>query len=222
MLQNGYVDSLIHGLALDRNSWCTRSSASKKAISIVSTFDQTCLAFFGRGANGWFLRMLVAFRTFLWPSYQVSGRIWCKHVAPSTHPFHNTMEGQTRLHCRSTHSRMSQAAIRSSGMWHQEMLPSILHGCHFDTISSFSIKNSVPDDFDQTSYKTTWHGNPEDHNPIIDILTANRTLHPLVPCPFVNQYVITPLHTGELFLNSAVYKRHHSVWILWSTTYWKD
>jgi hypothetical protein len=86
-----------------------------------------------------FLRMLVvAFRAFLWPFYQVSGRTWCKHVAPSTHPFHNTTEGQTRLQCRSTHSRLSQAAIRSSGMWHQEMLPSILHGCHFDTFSSFS------------------------------------------------------------------------------------
>jgi hypothetical protein len=56
------------------------------------------------------------------------------------------------LHCRSTHSRLSQAAIRSSGMWCQEMLPSILHGCHFDTISSFSIKNFVPDIFDQTSF----------------------------------------------------------------------
>jgi hypothetical protein len=32
------------------------------------------------------------------------------------------------------------------------MLPSILHGCHFDTISSFSIKNFVPDIFDQISY----------------------------------------------------------------------
>jgi hypothetical protein len=89
-----------------------------------------------------FLRMLiVAFCTFLWPSYQVSGRTWCKHVAPSTHPFHNTTEGQTRLNCRSTHSRLSQAASRSSGMWRQEMLPSILHGCHLDTISSFSFKN---------------------------------------------------------------------------------
>jgi hypothetical protein len=59
---------------------------------------------------------------------------------------------QIRLHCRSTHSRLSQAAIRSSGMWRQEMLPSILHGCHFDTISSFSTKKFVPDIFDQTSY----------------------------------------------------------------------
>jgi hypothetical protein len=63
----------------------------------------------------------------------------CQHVAPSTHPFHNMTEGQTRLHYRSTHSWLSQAAIRSSGMWRQ-MLPSILHGCHFDTISSFSKK----------------------------------------------------------------------------------
>jgi hypothetical protein len=100
-----------------------------------------------------FLRMLVVtFRTFLWPYYHVSGRTWCKHVAPSTHPFHNTTEGQTRLHCRSTHSRLSEAATRSSGMWHQEMLPSNLHGYHFDTISSFSIRNFVPDIFDQTSY----------------------------------------------------------------------
>jgi hypothetical protein len=99
-----------------------------------------------------FLRMLVAFRTFLWPSYQVSGRTWCEHVAPSTHPFHNTTERQTRLHCRSTHSRLSQAATRSSGMWRQEMLPSILHGCHSDTISNFCIKKIVPDIFDQTSF----------------------------------------------------------------------
>jgi hypothetical protein len=28
-----------------------------------------------------------------------------------------------------------------SGMWRQKMLPSILHGCHYDTISSFSIKS---------------------------------------------------------------------------------
>jgi hypothetical protein len=88
-----------------------------------------------------FLRMLVvAFRTFLWPSYQVSDRTWYKHVAPSTHPLHDTTEGQTRLHCRSTHSRLSQAANCSSGMWRHEMLPSILHGCHFDTISSFFLK----------------------------------------------------------------------------------
>jgi hypothetical protein len=80
-------------------------------------------------------------------SYQVSGRIWCKHVAPSTHPFHNMMKGQTRLHCRST-----QAASRSSGAWHQKMLPNILHGCPLDTSSSFAIKNFVPDIFDQTSY----------------------------------------------------------------------
>jgi hypothetical protein len=46
--------------------------------------------------------------------YQVSGRTLCKHVAPSTHPFHNTMEGQTRLHCTSTHSRLSQAATCSA------------------------------------------------------------------------------------------------------------
>jgi hypothetical protein len=32
------------------------------------------------------------------------------------------------------------------------MLPSILHGCHFNTISSFSPKNFVPDIFDQTLY----------------------------------------------------------------------
>jgi hypothetical protein len=37
-------------------------------------------------------------------------------------------------------------------MWRQEMLPSILHGCHFDIISSFSIQNVVPDIFDQTLY----------------------------------------------------------------------
>jgi hypothetical protein len=83
-----------------------------------------------------------------WPSYQVYGRTWCKNVAPSTHPLHNMTEGQTRLHCRSAHSRPSQAAIHSSGMWHQEMLPSILHGCHFDTTSSFSTENFVPDIFD--------------------------------------------------------------------------
>jgi hypothetical protein len=100
-----------------------------------------------------FLQMhVVAFRTFLWPSYQVSGRTWCKHVAPLTLSFHNMTEGQTQLHCRSTHSQLSQAAICSSGMWHQEMLPSILQSCHFDTISSFSIKNVVLDIFDQTSY----------------------------------------------------------------------
>jgi hypothetical protein len=136
-----------------RNSWCTRPSASKKAISIVLIFDRTCLSFFGRGDDGvfhcddicfvlGFLRMLVvAFRAFLWTSHQVCSRTWCKHIAPSTHPFHNTTEGQTRLHSRSTHSRLSQGATRCSGVWRQEMLPSILHGCHFDTISSFSIKN---------------------------------------------------------------------------------
>jgi hypothetical protein len=143
-----------------RNSWYTRPSASKKAIGIVLTFDRTCLAIFGRGDDGvfhcdstLFLRMFVAaFRTFLWPSCQVSGRTWCKHVAPSTHPFHNTTEGQIRLQCRSNHSRLSQAAIHSSGIWRLEMLPSILHCCHFDTISSFSSKQFVPDIFDQTSY----------------------------------------------------------------------
>jgi hypothetical protein len=44
------------------------------------------------------------------------------------------------LHFRSNHSRLSQAAIRSSGMWRQEILPSILHVCYFDNISSYSIK----------------------------------------------------------------------------------
>jgi hypothetical protein len=100
-----------------------------------------------------FLRMLVvAFRTFLWPSYQFFGRTLCKHIATSAHPFHSTTEGQTRLHCGSTHSRLSQTATSSSGVWRQEMLLSILHGCHFDTISSFSTKKIVPDIFDQTSY----------------------------------------------------------------------
>jgi hypothetical protein len=37
-------------------------------------------------------------------------------------------------------------------MWRQEMLPSILHGRHFNTIGGFSFKNFVPDIFDQTSY----------------------------------------------------------------------
>jgi hypothetical protein len=37
-----------------RNSWCTRASTSKKAISIVLTFDRTCLAFFGLGDDGVF------------------------------------------------------------------------------------------------------------------------------------------------------------------------
>jgi hypothetical protein len=50
---------------------------------------------------------------------------------------------------RSTHSRLSQAATRSSGMWRQEMLPNILYGCHFDTVSSFCIKNFALDIFDQ-------------------------------------------------------------------------
>jgi hypothetical protein len=36
-------------------------------------------------------------------------------------------------------------------MWRQEMLPSTLHGCHFDTTGSFSIQNFVPDIFYQTS-----------------------------------------------------------------------
>jgi hypothetical protein len=40
-----------------------------------------------------------------------------------------------------SHSRLSQTATRSSGVWRPEMLPSILHGCHFDSISSFSLKN---------------------------------------------------------------------------------
>jgi hypothetical protein len=43
-------------------------------------------------------------------------------------------------------------------MWRQEMLPSIVHGCHFDTISSFSLKNFVPDIFDQTSYNKILSG----------------------------------------------------------------
>jgi hypothetical protein len=58
---------------------------------------------------------------------------------------------QTLCIKESDHSWLSQAATRSSGMWLQEMLPSILHGCHFDTIS-FSIKYYVLDIFDQTSY----------------------------------------------------------------------
>jgi hypothetical protein len=33
-----------------------------------------------------------------------------------------------------------------------EMLPSILHGCHFDTISSFSTNNFDPDIFYHTLY----------------------------------------------------------------------
>jgi hypothetical protein len=62
------------------------------------------------------------------------------------------LEGVAKSHCRSTHSRLSQAATCSSGMWCQEMLPSILHDFHFDIISSFSIKNFVPDISDQTLY----------------------------------------------------------------------
>jgi hypothetical protein len=126
-----------------------------------------------------FLRMLVvAFCTFLWPSYQVSGRTWCKHIAPSTHLFHNTMEG-------STCSWLSQAATRSSGMWRQKM-SSILHGCHFGTISSFCIKNFVPDIFDQTSYmqsQGSWVSfvtdyGPDDWGSIPDREFFFQSLHP--------------------------------------------
>jgi hypothetical protein len=155
-LQNGYVDSLIHDLSLGKK-------LVMHQILRVKESDHhrrwTCGHFYigNTTQKSWtdstlFLRMLVvAFRTFLWPSYQVFGRTWCTHVAPSTHPFHNTAEWQTRLHCRSTHSRLSQVAIRSSSMWRQEMLPSILYGCHFDNFCTFSIKNFVPDIY-QTSY----------------------------------------------------------------------
>jgi hypothetical protein len=119
---------LMAGLCVDRRRWTCRHFLIGNTMQISWT-DSTL-----------FLRMLViAFRTLLWPSYQVCGRTSCKHVAPSTHPFHNTTEGQTRLHCRSTHSRLSPAVIRSSGTWRQETLPSTLHACHFNTMSSISI-----------------------------------------------------------------------------------
>jgi hypothetical protein len=53
--------------------------------------------------------------------------------------------------CTVDNLRLGQASTLSAGMWRQEMLPSALDGCHFDTICSFSIKNFVPDIFDQTS-----------------------------------------------------------------------
>jgi hypothetical protein len=53
-LQNGYVDSLIHGLALGKKLVMHQTSASKKAISIVLTFDRNGLAFFGLGDDGVF------------------------------------------------------------------------------------------------------------------------------------------------------------------------
>jgi hypothetical protein len=74
------------------------------------------------------------------------------------------------------------------------MLSSILHGCHFDTISSFSTKNFVPDIFDQTSYimqkvhkrgeiltskygmKTLQSGWHKKHSPMIGLQIINDDL----------------------------------------------
>ena len=91
----------------------------------------------------------VAFRAFLWPSYQVSSGT-CTYVAPSTHSFHNTTEGKTHLH-GSAQSRLSQATTYFSGMWRQQMWRNILHGCHFDTVNSFCAKKSISDIFDRPS-----------------------------------------------------------------------
>jgi hypothetical protein len=41
--------------------------------------------------------LVVAFRTFLWPSYQVSDRTWCKHAAPST--IHFTIRRRDKHSC---------------------------------------------------------------------------------------------------------------------------
>jgi hypothetical protein len=62
---------------------------------------------------------------------------------------HNMTEGETRLQCRSTHSRLSQPATFSSSVWLQKMVSNILHGCHFDSVNSSHVKNCVPDIFDQ-------------------------------------------------------------------------
>jgi hypothetical protein len=83
-------------------------------------------------------------------------RTYCKHIAPSTHPFHSVTGGKTRLHCRSTHPWLNEPTTRFSGMWCQTMLLNILRGCHFD-MSSFAIRNSVPDNFDQLLCNHNWY-----------------------------------------------------------------
>jgi hypothetical protein len=94
---------------------------------------------------------VVASGTFLWlftkfPAGLSANPLFLQHI-------HITVwRGQTCLRCKSAHPWLSQPATCSSGMWLQKMLLNILHGCHFDIISSFSIKNSVPDTFDQPSY----------------------------------------------------------------------
>jgi hypothetical protein len=87
-----------------RNSWCTRPSAPKKAISTVLTFDRTCLAF-SMSQMSWtdstlFLWMLVvAFHMFLWPSYQVSGRTWCKQNTLLLQHLHFTIWRRDKHKC---------------------------------------------------------------------------------------------------------------------------
>jgi hypothetical protein len=118
--QNGYVDSLIHGLALGKKLVMHQTLRVKESDQHCSDMWPDLPRFL---RPRWWRRLPLwldgvspnaccSIRMFLWPSFQVSGRTWCKHVIPSTHPFHNTTEGRISIH-----SRLSQAAIRSSGMW---------------------------------------------------------------------------------------------------------
>jgi hypothetical protein len=152
-LQNGYVDSLIHGLALGKKLVMHQTLRVKESDQ-RSSMDVR--PFLNREYHSNVLDLLNAVSPYACCSIShvsavVLPSFW-QNLMQTRCSFNNNTEGQTRLHCRSTHSRLSQASIRFSGIWRQEMMPSILRGCHFDTISSFCIKNFVPNIFDQTSY----------------------------------------------------------------------
>jgi hypothetical protein len=133
VLQNGYVDSLIHGLALGKK-------LVKHQILRVKESDQHCLDIWPN------LPHFLNVPNVLGRLNTVSPNACCciSYVSVAILPsfWQNLMQ---------THCSFNTSATRSSGMWRKEMLPSILHGCHFDTISSFS-KNVAPYIFDQTSY----------------------------------------------------------------------
>jgi hypothetical protein len=129
-LQNGYVDSLIHGLALGKKLVMHQALRVKESAidgrPVCGSSSMDVRPFLNREYHSNVLERLNAVSpnaccSISYVSVAVLPSFWQMHVAPSTNPFHNTTEGQTRLHCRSTHSRLSQAAIRSYGMWRQVM-----------------------------------------------------------------------------------------------------
>jgi hypothetical protein len=129
-----------------RNSWFTRPSASKDGRPVCGSSSMDVQPFLNRWYHSSVLDRINAVSpnaccNISYVSVAVLPSFW-QNLMQTRCSFNTSIsqhDGGTNTIALYIKSRLSLAAIRSSGMWRQEMFPSIWHGCHFVTISSFSI-----------------------------------------------------------------------------------